>query len=97
MNLEPGITYLARYLAPDAQREFWAECRRLADGPVPMYTPTVRGGRRMSVGMLCLGRHWNGLQYIVRGHQVRLRPAAGTADSEGLRNARAGRRCSSRL
>jgi DNA alkylation damage repair protein AlkB len=28
-----------------------------------MYTPTVRGGRKMSVGMLCLGRHWNGLTY----------------------------------
>ena len=63
MNLEPGLTYFARYLAPDVQREFWTDCRRLADGPVPMYVPTVRGGRRMSVGMLCLGRHWNGLQY----------------------------------
>jgi len=38
-------------------------CRELADGPVPMYTPTVRGGRKMSVGMLCLGRHWNGMTY----------------------------------
>src|SRR5512134_214709 len=38
-------------------------CRELAEGPVPMYTPTVRGGRKMSVGMLCLGRHWNGLTY----------------------------------
>jgi alkylated DNA repair protein (DNA oxidative demethylase) len=28
-----------------------------------MYTPTVRGGRKMSVGMLCLGRHWNALTY----------------------------------
>ena len=28
-----------------------------------MYTPTVRGGRPMSVGMLCLGRHWNALTY----------------------------------
>ena len=36
-------------------------CRALADGPVPMYTPTVRGGKKMSVGMLCLGKHWNGL------------------------------------
>ena len=38
-------------------------CRALADGPVPMYTPTVRGGRKMSVGMLCLGKHWNALTY----------------------------------
>ena len=28
-----------------------------------MYTPTVRGGKKMSVGMLCLGRHWNALTY----------------------------------
>lgn len=28
-----------------------------------MYTPTVRGGRKMSVGMLCLGKHWNALTY----------------------------------
>jgi alkylated DNA repair dioxygenase AlkB len=28
-----------------------------------MYTPTVHGGRKMSVGMLCLGKHWNGLTY----------------------------------
>ena len=28
-----------------------------------MYTPTVRGGKKMSVGMLCLGKHWNGLSY----------------------------------
>jgi DNA oxidative demethylase len=38
-------------------------CRSLAEGPVPMYTPTVRGGKKMSVGMLCLGKHWNGLTY----------------------------------
>lgn len=28
-----------------------------------MYAPTVRGGKKMSVGMLCLGRHWNALTY----------------------------------
>ena len=28
-----------------------------------MYTPTVRGGKKMSVGMPCLGKHWNGLTY----------------------------------
>lgn len=63
MNLEPGLAYFARRLTPEAQRDVWSTCRMLADGPVPMYTPTVRGGRRMSVGMLCLGRHWNGLKY----------------------------------
>ena len=36
-----------------------AECRALVDGPVPAYVPTVRGGGKMHVRMLCIGRHWN--------------------------------------
>jgi DNA alkylation damage repair protein AlkB len=63
MNLEPGLFLFQGFLTPEDQRRIWAMCRALADGPVPMYTPTVRGGRKMSVGMLCLGRHWNGLTY----------------------------------
>jgi alkylated DNA repair dioxygenase AlkB len=30
---------------------------------VPAYVPTVRGGGKMHVRMLCLGRHWNGKTY----------------------------------
>jgi len=33
------------------------------DGPAGGYIPTVRGGGRMRVRMLCLGRHWNPLTY----------------------------------
>jgi alkylated DNA repair protein (DNA oxidative demethylase) len=61
--LEPGVTVLEQFLPADGQRRFWELCSALASGPVPMYTPTVRGGRKMSVGMLCLGRHWNALTY----------------------------------
>ena len=61
--LAPGLVLFQSRLSADAQRELWRMCRELADGPVPMYTPTVRGGRKMSVGMLCLGKHWNGLTY----------------------------------
>ena len=50
-------------LPSEEQRDLRRQCRELADGPVPMYTPTVRGGRTMSVGMLCLGKHWNGMTY----------------------------------
>lgn len=39
------------------------ECRALVDGPIPAYVPVVRGGGRMHVRMLCLGRHWNGRTY----------------------------------
>jgi DNA alkylation damage repair protein AlkB len=63
MQLEPGFHVFQNYLTAEDQRRLWIACRDLADGPVPMYTPTVRGGRKMSVGMLCLGRHWNGMKY----------------------------------
>jgi DNA alkylation damage repair protein AlkB len=63
MQLEPGLFLFQSRLGAAEQRELWQECRTLADGPVPMYTPTVRGGHKMSVGMLCLGKHWNALTY----------------------------------
>src|ERR1019366_10805329 len=47
----------------DAQRALVDECRALMDGDVPAYVPTVRGGGKMHVRMLCLGRHWNGQTY----------------------------------
>jgi len=52
-----------RCLALEDQRALVAECRALVDGPVPAYVPTVRGGGKMHVRMLCLGRHWNGKTY----------------------------------
>ena len=63
MQLEPGLHFFQGYLKVEQQRELWVTCRALADGPVPMYKPTVRGGKKMSVGMLCLGQHWNALTY----------------------------------
>src|SRR5438874_3204950 len=33
------------------------------DGEVPAYVTVVRGGGKMHVRMLCLGRHWNGQTY----------------------------------
>lgn len=63
MELEPGLFLFQRYLPHDQQRALWQQCCALACGSVPMYTPTVRGGRKMSVGMLCLGRHWNAQTY----------------------------------
>jgi DNA alkylation damage repair protein AlkB len=61
--LASGLVLFQSRLAAAEGRELWQMCRELADGPVPMYTPTVRGGRKMSVGMLCLGKHWNGMTY----------------------------------
>jgi DNA alkylation damage repair protein AlkB len=63
VKLADGLVLFQSRLSPGEQRDLWALCRALADGAVPMYTPTVRGGKKMSVGMLCLGKHWNGLTY----------------------------------
>lgn len=63
MELGPGAFHLKRFLAIDEQRALVTECRALLDGPVPAYVPTVRGGGKMRVRMLCLGRHWNGKLY----------------------------------
>ena len=49
--LHEGLVLLQSRLPPEEQREIWNACRTLAEGPVPMYTPTVRGGRKMSVGV----------------------------------------------
>jgi alkylated DNA repair protein (DNA oxidative demethylase) len=63
VTLADGLVLLRSRLPPEEQRELWLLCRTLSEGAVPMYTPTVRGGRKMSVGMLCLGKHWNALTY----------------------------------
>jgi alkylated DNA repair protein (DNA oxidative demethylase) len=59
----PGAVHLRHYLPIDRQRTLVAQCRALIDGEVPAYVPTVRGGGKMHVRMLCLGRHWNGQTY----------------------------------
>src|SRR5206468_1814954 len=63
MEIAPGAFHLRGCLAIDAQRAMADECRALVDGPVPAYVPIVRGGGKMHVRMLCLGRHWNGQTY----------------------------------
>lgn len=63
IELGPGAFHLRHYLAIDAQRALVDRCRALVDGAVPAYVPLVRGGGKMHVRMLCLGRHWNGQTY----------------------------------
>ena len=63
LELADGLVLFQARLPAREQRELWTLCRDLSEGPVPMYTPTVRGGKKMSVGMLCLGKHWNGMTY----------------------------------
>ena len=63
MEICPGAFHLSRWLSLEAQRTLVERCQRLIDGAVPAYVPTVRGGGKMHVRMLCLGRHWNALTY----------------------------------
>lgn len=63
MEIVPGAHYLSAYLSLGDQQGLVDRCRALMDGEVPGYVPIVRGGGRMHVRMLCLGRHWNGRLY----------------------------------
>jgi len=63
VELGPGAFHLPHYLSIEWQAALLAQCRALADGDVPAYVPVVRGGGRMHVRMLCLGRHWNAKTY----------------------------------
>jgi alkylated DNA repair dioxygenase AlkB len=63
MELSPGAFHLSRYLSIERQQALVNECHALIGGTAPAYVPTVRGGGKMHVRMLCLGRHWNGQTY----------------------------------
>jgi len=63
MQLAAGAFHLKGHLSIGEQRALIEACRTLMDGEVPGYVPTVRGGGKMHVRMLCLGRHWNGQAY----------------------------------
>jgi DNA alkylation damage repair protein AlkB len=63
MEVSAGAFHLKRHLSLARQRALVDACRTLVDGEVPGYVPVVRGGGKMHVRMLCLGRHWNGMTY----------------------------------
>ena len=61
--LSDGVVWLQKYLPLDEQQGLAARCREFIDGPAGGYVPTVRGGGKMRVRMVCLGRHWKPLAY----------------------------------
>jgi len=63
MEIGAGAFHLKRHLSLARQQVLVDACRALIDGDVPGYVPIVRGGGKMHVRMLCLGRHWNGKTY----------------------------------
>jgi len=62
-DIASGAFHLARCLTIDRQHALVRRCLALLDGAVPGYVPVVRGGGKMHVRMLCLGRHWNPMTY----------------------------------
>jgi DNA alkylation damage repair protein AlkB len=69
VEIAPGAFHLSRYLNVTDQLELVDQCCALIDGDVPGYVPVVRGGGKMHVRMLCLGRHWNGKTYTYETHR----------------------------
>ena len=63
VHVAPGAVWLKNWLSLDAQAMLVERCRVLMDGPGGGYVPTVRGGGKMRVRMMCLGRHWNPRTY----------------------------------
>lgn len=55
--------WLRHWLPLEEQQAVLVRARELMDGPVGGYVPVVRGGGRMHVRMVCLGRHWNARTY----------------------------------
>jgi alkylated DNA repair protein (DNA oxidative demethylase) len=63
IELVPGAIHLPAWLDLPEQQRLALQCRDLIDGDTPGYVPIVRGGGKMHVRMLCLGRHWNAQTY----------------------------------
>jgi alkylated DNA repair protein (DNA oxidative demethylase) len=58
-----GVVWLRGFLSTDEQRDLVARCGAIMDGPSGGYVPMARGGGKMRVRMVCLGRHWNARNY----------------------------------
>jgi DNA alkylation damage repair protein AlkB len=63
VTIGAGAVWLKHWLSLDEQVVLAAQSRAFMDGPNGGYVPTVRGGGKMHVRMMCLGRHWNPLTY----------------------------------
>ena len=78
----PGAVHLPGFLSLAEQCALSAWCQDIGEGEPGWYVPTVRGGGKMHVRMLCLGRHWNARTYAYEatrgdydGHPVPALPA----------------------
>ena len=63
VEIHPGAFHLPGHLTLDEQRWLVERCREIGRGQAGFYVPTVRGGAKMRIEMICLGRHWNARTY----------------------------------
>lgn len=63
VDVADGAVWLKHWLTLDEQQSLVERCQALIDGPGGGYVPIVRGGGKMHVRMMCLGRHWNARTY----------------------------------
>jgi DNA alkylation damage repair protein AlkB len=63
VDVAPGAVWFQNFLSLDEQHTFVTECQGFLNGQAGGYVPVVRGGGRMHVRMVCLGRHWNAMTY----------------------------------
>ncbi|MFD7921133.1 alpha-ketoglutarate-dependent dioxygenase AlkB family protein [Streptomyces sp. NPDC059740] len=57
-RVAPGAVHVPDWLDADRQRGLLAACREWARPPAGLRSVTLRGGARMSVRQVSLGRHW---------------------------------------
>ena len=63
MSSVVGVSHFRQYLSIERQTALAAQALELGAGDAGFYTPIVRGGKPMSVRMMCLGKQWNALTY----------------------------------
>jgi DNA alkylation damage repair protein AlkB len=63
MEIYPGTFHLPAFLTIKEQSTLLRSCIEIGNQPAGFYNPVVRGGRYMSIKMVCLGRHWNAKTY----------------------------------
>jgi len=58
-----GAIHVPDWLDLERQRQLFEACAEWARGPVAPHSPLIRGGKPMSVQLLCLGWHWLPYRY----------------------------------
>lgn len=80
-EITAGATHLVGFFDLDRQIELANTCFTLGGKESGFYQPVLRSGARMSIRMMCLGKHWNAKRYLyqdrredVDGREVQMIP-----------------------